>query len=241
MMPRSGNPQWLLIVDPIDGSRNAKSGFEACVVSVAVAKYRQDATLADVTHGLLREIVGENVFYADAEHPAEILRDNERKQPDLSANERLDLLRWSLTVPGRPASLIFGLMGDLIDLSSVKGGFFSCNSTCYSLSRILTGQLDAYVDIANRVMRDFPALEEKFRRVAAGRGAGFSSYDIAAAHLIAKQAGVIITDGYGNSLDDMKLLDTAPSNLRSCVAAANEKLHSRLLGYVEEHMKRFQA
>jgi myo-inositol-1(or 4)-monophosphatase len=240
IMPRSGRPEWLLVVDPIDGSRNAKSGFEACMVSLAVAKFHEYATLADVTHGFLREVIGENMFYAERGHPAEILAANERKPPRLSQNKELDLLRWSMTVPGRPASLIFGLMADLIDISSVKGGFFSCNSTCYSISRMVTGQLDAYIDIANRIMRDFPAKENKFRHIASGRLAGFSSYDIAAAHLIAKQAGVIITDGYGRPLDGMKICDVSPENLRSCVAAANEELHRKLLEYIENHIKGFQ-
>lgn len=240
VLPEAGKPELLLIVDPIDGSRNAKSGFESCMISLAVARYREDATLADVTHGLLREIVGENIFYAAKDGPAEILSGNRMQQPSLSENTEMHLLRWSLTVPGRPAGLIFGLMADLIDASSVTGGFFSCNSTCYSISRILTGQLDAYVDVANRIIRDFPSTEEAFRRIAAGRLTGFSSYDIAAAHLIAKRAGVTITDAYGRSLADMRIFDSSPANLRSCVAAANRELHARLLGYIEEQMKRFR-
>ncbi len=240
VMPRAGNPEWLLIVDPIDGSRNAKSGFEACMVSVALAKYSQSPTLADVTHGVLREIVGERTFYAEENGTAEIIIGGKVQKPALSNDKDLSLLRWSLTMPGRPASLVFGVMADLVDASSVRGGFFSCNSTCYSISRILTGQLDAYVDIANRIYRDFPSTEGKFRTIAYGRLTGFSSYDIAAAHLIARRAGVTITDAYGNPLDDMALLDTSVVNLRSCVAASNEALHSKILAYIEDHMESFE-
>jgi myo-inositol-1(or 4)-monophosphatase len=240
VMPPTGKPEWLLVVDPIDGSRNAKSGFEACMVSVALARYSERPTLADVTHGLLREIVGERVFYAERNRSVEILVGDGLERPALSGNTDLGLLRWSLTMPGRPASLVFGVMADLVDASSVRGGFFSCNSTCYSISRILTGQLDAYVDIANRIVRDFPQAETKFRSIAHGRLTGFSSYDIAAAHLTARRAGVVISDAYGNPLDDMELLDTSSANLRSCVAASNESLHAKLLAYIEEHMKSFR-
>jgi myo-inositol-1(or 4)-monophosphatase len=240
VMPVTGEPEWLLVVDPIDGSRNAKSGFEACMVSVALARYSDNPTLADVTHGLLHEIVGDRVFYAEAGGAVEITAGGEAARPQLSENDDLGLLKWSLTMPGRPASLVFGVMAGLVDISSVRGGFFSCNSTCYSLSRILTGQLDAYVDIANRILRDFPQTESAFRKIAYGRLTGFSSYDIAAALLIAKRAGVTISDAYGNPLDDMLLLDTSPANLRSCVAASNESLHSRVLEYIEEHMRSFK-
>ncbi len=240
VMPETGEPEWLLVVDPIDGSRNAKSGFEACVVSVALARYTERSTLADVTHGLLHEITGERLFYAERNRGAEVMAGTAIKNPALSANDDLTLLRWSLTMPGRPASLVFGVMADLVDVSSVRGGFFSCNSTCYSISRILTGQLDAYVDIANRIVRDFPSTELSFRDIANGRLTGFSSYDIAAALLIAKQAGVCISDAYGNPLDDMELLDVSSANLRSCVAASNESLHSRILAYIEEHIESFE-
>jgi myo-inositol-1(or 4)-monophosphatase len=239
VLPEGDEPEWLLIVDPIDGTRNAKSGFEACMVSVALARYSENPTLADVTHGLLSEIIGERTFYAEAAGPVEIEAQGASPAstaPALSTNEDLSLLRWSLTIPGRPASLVFGVMADLVDVSSVRGGFFSCNSTCYSLSRILTGQQDAYIDVANRIARDYPATEETFRRIAYGRLTGFSSYDIAAAHLIARRAGVTITDAYGDPLDDMKLLDSSPENLRSCVAASSEALHAKLLNYIREHI-----
>ncbi len=240
VMPKAGEPEWLLIVDPIDGSRNAKSGFEACMVSIALAKYSENPTLGDVAHGLLREIVGERIFYADAMGMVEIETGGELDCPKLSSNEDLSLLRWSLTMPGRPASLVFGVMADLVDMSSVTGGFFSCNSTCYSISRILTGQLDAYVDVANRIVRDYPPMKSAPRGITDLRLAGFSSYDIAAAHLIAGRAGVTITDAYGSPLDDMPLLDTSPDSLRSCVAASSEALHSKLLDYIENHIESFE-
>jgi myo-inositol-1(or 4)-monophosphatase len=236
VMPRTGSPEWLLVVDPVDGSRNAKSGFEACMVSIALAKYSENPTLADVTHALLHEIVGERVFYAERNAPVEIMVGKELKEPVLSDNDDLDTLRWSMTIPGRPASLIFGVMADLIDQSSVRGGFFSCNSTCYSISRIVTGQLDAYVDVANCLVQDFPLSECKEY----GCLTGFSSYDIAAALLIAKQAGVTITDGYGDPLDDMLLLDTSPDNLGSCVAASTRSLHAKIMRYIENHRASFE-
>jgi myo-inositol-1(or 4)-monophosphatase len=239
-MPQGGTPQWLLIVDPVDGSRNAKSGFEGCLVSIALLKYSERPTLADVTHGLLHEIVGDRIFYAEKERATVLHYRDKTGEPSLSSNEDMSLLRWSLTVPGRPASLVFNLMADLIDVSSVTGGFFSCNSTCYSISRLLTGQQDAYIDIADRLAKEFPAAVTELYEKSGTRIWGFSSYDIAAAYLIAKQAGVVITDAYGCSLDDMELLDASPGNVRSCVAASNESLHVKLLEYIDEHIRKFQ-
>jgi myo-inositol-1(or 4)-monophosphatase len=211
------------------------------MVSIAVAKFSEEPTLADVTHGLLHEIVGDRVFYAEVDGPAEIEIGGETVAPTLAENDDLGLLRWSLTMPGRPASLVFGVMADLVDMSSVSGGFFSCNSTCYSISRILTGQQDGYIDVASRIVCELPEAGAKFLNMESGRIPGFSSYDIAAAHLIAKRAGVAITDAFGNSLEDMLLLDTSPKNLGSCVAASNESLHAKLLEYIDDRMKSFKS
>src|ERR671930_400002 len=52
-----GNPEWVLVVDPIDGTRPAMAGFEAACVSVAAASLADGApTLGDVEIGCVVEI-----------------------------------------------------------------------------------------------------------------------------------------------------------------------------------------
>ena len=47
-----GEPEWVLVVDPIDGTRPAIAGFEAACVSVAAARWAEGApTMADVEVG----------------------------------------------------------------------------------------------------------------------------------------------------------------------------------------------
>lgn len=62
----------------------------------------------------------------------------------------------------------------------------------FSISRIITGQMDAYVDIGNRVMRDHPETEADFRRVGHGSILHLFPYDIAASVYPARRAGVTI-------------------------------------------------
>jgi len=38
--------------------------------------------------------------------------------------------------------LLTGLIGSLIDASSLRGGFFIYSSTCYSVCKILVGELE---------------------------------------------------------------------------------------------------
>jgi len=234
-------PKNLLIIDPIDGTRAAKSGFEGCTVSIASTRVIERPCMADVDSGCVMEILGDRTFYAERGNGARITQDGHVRRPKLSRNTDLELIAWSMTVPARPAELIFPTAARLIDLSSLKGGFFSCNSTSYSLMRLLTNQLDACVDFANRFLRDIPELVRDFF-INAGRGVTLSiaPYDMAAAVLIAQEAGCTVTDAYGKSFDDVLLLDTSTENHRSMIAASNAALHKKLLGFFDTRIAQFE-
>ncbi len=234
-------PQNLLVVDPVDGTRAAKSGFEGCVVSIASTRVIERPCMADVDNAVVMEILGDRTFYAERGKGIRITQDDHLKRYKLSKNASLETVAWSMTVPGRPAQLIFGTAAKLIDLTSLKGGFFICNSTSFSLTRLLTNQLDACVDIANRFMRDVPELV-KDHFINAGRGVviGIAPYDLAAALLIAQEGGCIVTDAYGNNFNDVLLLDTSVPNQRSLIAAANPELHEKLVTFFDMRIKQWE-
>lgn len=228
----SGQPEHLLVVDPIDGTRAAKSGFEWCVIAIGSTRVIERPRIGDVDNALVMELMGPRTFYAERGKGARLYIDGQYRKPKLSKNTDLETVVWSMTVPARPAELIFPTAAKLIDLTSLKGGFYACNSTSYSLTRLLTNQLDACVDIANRYYRDIPkVVQDQF--INAGRGAilGIAPYDIAASLLIAEEAGCVVTDAYGKSLRDVLLLDSATGNHQSMVAAANAELHEKLLNF----------
>lgn len=237
----AGQPQNLLVIDPIDGSRSAKSGFESCVVSVATTRVIERPRMADIENACVMEILGPRIFYAERGKGARIYTDGSVKKPKLSKNTNLETVCWSMTVPARPAELIFPTAAKLIDLSSLKGGFFACNSTSFSLTRLLTAQLDACIDIANRYLRDIPdVVHDQF--INAGRGAviGIAPYDMAASVLIAQEAGCVVTDAYGGSFDEVLLLDSSVGNHRTLVAAANRELHDKLLSFFDIRIKQYE-
>ncbi len=237
----SGQPQHLLIVDPIDGTRAAKSGFEACVVSVSSTRVIERPRMADVDNGCVMEILRPRVFYADRGKGARVYVNGQYKRPKLSKNVDLECVSWSMTVPGRPAELIFPTAAKLIDLTSLKGGFFACNSTSYSLTRLLTNQLDACVDLANRYFRDIrKAVEDQFINAGRGTVLGIAPYDIAASSLIAQEAGCVVTDAFGNTFDDVLLLDSSVSNQQSLIAASNPDLHKNLLAFFDTRITQFE-
>ena len=86
-------------------------------------------------------------------------------------------------------------------MSSVGGAVFELGSATYAITRVLTGQLDAYVDIGPAIIAAHPATEAEFRRVGRGHVLCNSPYDLAAAWLLCREAGVPMTDADGSSLE----------------------------------------
>ncbi len=237
----TGHPQNLLVIDPIDGTRAAKSGFEGCVISVCSTRVIERPTYADVDNALVMEIMGNRTFYAERGKGTKLYVDGHQRKITLSENTDLEQLTWSMTVPARPAELIFPVAARLMDLSSLKGGFFSCNSTSFSLTRLVSNQLDACIDFADRFHRDIkPLVIDQFINAGRGNVVGVCPYDFAAGLLVAHEAGCVATDAYGNSLEDVLLLDSTVTNHRSIIAAGNAPLYEKLFTYFDTRIRQFE-
>jgi myo-inositol-1(or 4)-monophosphatase len=233
----------VLLVDPIDGTRPAIAGFESCCVSVAAAVMSDGrATIGDVEAGCVVEIKSGATFVAERGRGAEI-RDREGRlaEPRLSGDTGLETLFWSAGFRGRPAGPLVDVLEELIDASSVGGGFFDLGSASYDLTRILTGQLDAYIDVGRRIIDEVPRLRAEFERVGGGAVLNNSPYDLAAAVLCLEEAGAVVTDAHGRPLGGRPLLGSGHEHQVSCVAAGNPALHSDLLQAVERGIDRLRA
>ena len=91
-------PLNLLVVDPIDGTRAAKSGFEACTVSIASTRVIERPTMADVDNACVAEILGDRVFYAERGKGIRITQDGHFRRAKLSDNTDLEQVSWAMTV-----------------------------------------------------------------------------------------------------------------------------------------------
>lgn len=235
-----GEPEYVLIVDPVDGSRPAAAGLESCCVSVAVATYKPKPLMKDVFYGCVQEIKNDTMFTAERGKGVRIERNGEEMEPTPSTNVDLATLFWTFGFRGRPADLLITVLGDLVNISSVNGGVFDIGSACFSITRLLTGQMDAYVDIGKRMIEEVPWVKREFERVGKGNILNNNPYDIAAATLIAQEAGCIITDGWGNPLDDHPLLGSGVEAQVSTIAASNTKLHEKLVTEIDKGIERLK-
>ena len=226
----------VLVVDPIDGTRPAMAGLESCCVSVAVAPLRDGVRMGDVSVGCVVEIKSGTVFLA--ERGRGVL---ESPPVTLSANERLDRMFWTYGFRGRPARALTEVLAELIDASSVGGGTFDLGSAAFDVTRVLTGQLDAYVEPGPLLVNEVPGMKAEFERIGGGAVLNNSPYDLAAAVLCAEEAGAVVTDARGESLRDRPLLGSGADFQMSIVASANHALHSRILAELRAGIERVKV
>jgi myo-inositol-1(or 4)-monophosphatase len=236
---------WVLVVDPIDGTRPAAAGLEACCVSIAVAEFdtveKPRPTQGDVAYGLIQEIKNDAWFEAERGKGCRMIMDGVEKEITIQPHGDLSTLFWTLGFRGRPALPTILVLEELIDRSSVDGGIFDLGSATFCITRLLTGQLDAYVDVGDRMIREFPQVEEMFLRAGHGHVLNNSSYDLAAAGLIAREAGLAVADAFGASLDSYPLLVSGRAGQLSCVTAVDAELLEALIVEIDAGMERMGA
>jgi myo-inositol-1(or 4)-monophosphatase len=132
-------------------------------------------------------------------------------------------------------------LAELIDDSSVGGGTFELGSQAFSMTRLITGQLDAVVEVGSRMIEEIPGMRAEFERVGGGHVLNNSPYDLAAPWLCLREAGGVVTDGWGRSLQDRRLLGTGHEFQMSSISAANPELHRRLVDAVDAGIERLRG
>ncbi len=228
------SPEGVLVIDPIDGTRPAVAGFEACVVSVAWADYTASPTMGDVRYACVQELKGSDMFLATRGAGAQWLAGGGTPTPfRLLPVETISHAPLSFECVARPFEYLGVVLGDIVNTASTRGGCFLFNSTAYSLTRLVTGQLAGALDVGARILTDHPAARPRYVELGKGKALGLFTYDIAAAALIASEAGATVTNAYGQDFARTPLLDTSESNLQSLVAASNPALHAALLAAVD--------
>jgi myo-inositol-1(or 4)-monophosphatase len=240
---RTGLPDTVLVVDPIDGTRPAMAGLECCCVSVAAAPLGDGRpAMGDVSAACIAEIKSGTLFVAERGGGLEIRPVGcERPPARLSPTTDISRMFWTLGFRGRPAQPLVTVLEELIDASSVGGAVFDLGSATFDLTRIVTGQLDAYVDVGTRMIDEVPALRERFERVGGGAVLNNSPYDLAAAVLCLEEAGAVVTDAYGEPLSGRPVLGSGHEYQMSCLAAANAQLHGRILEVLERGFARLRG
>ena len=130
-----GDPERLLVIDPIDGTRPAGAGLETCMVSIAAAPWSRDATLGDVDEALILGIKDGALFRARKGAGVRIVDRGETREPRTSGRTSLDGAFFTYGLRGRPTVPSAIVLEELIDGSGVKGGTFDLGSATFGMIR----------------------------------------------------------------------------------------------------------
>ena len=227
----------VLVVDPIDGTRPAMAGLESACVAVALAPlHDSEPTMADIEVGCVVEIKTGDWYLA---RRGAGLRSG--RAAALSENVDVGRMFWAYGFRGRPARPTVEVLGDLIDASSVGGGTFELGSQAFAMTRVVTGQLDAVIEIGSRMVDDVPGMRAEFERVGGGQVLNNSPYDLAAPWICLREAGGVVSDGWGEPLDRHRLLGSGHEFQMSSISAANVELHNNLVRAVDDGIRRLRA
>jgi len=227
----------VLVVDPIDGTRPAMAGLESACVAVALAPVGDGRpTMGDVEIGCVVEIKCGDWYLAVRGSGVESTR-----PVQLTTAADLSRMFWGYGFRGRPVRQTVEVLAELIDASSVGGGTFELGSQAFAMTRIVTGQFDAVIEVGSRLIDELPELREAFERVGGGQVLNNSPYDLAAPWLCLTEAGGVVSDGWGEPLYHHRLLGSGHEFQMSSISASNVRLHARLVQAVDEGVARLRA
>jgi myo-inositol-1(or 4)-monophosphatase len=236
-----GRPGAFLVIDPVDGTRPAVAGLESCCVSVAVVPPSEDARLGDVSFGVVHELkTGQRLWARRGEGAQAEAASGHHLELRLSANTDLHGLFWTAGLRGRPLLPTSVVLEELVDGCSLSGGYFDLGSAAFNMTRIVTGQLDAYVDVGRRIVDECPATEPAFLKAGEGTVCTNFPYDIAAAALIVQEAGGLVTHADGRPLDAHPAVGSSRAHGLAVLATANAQLHAALLDAIDRGMARLR-
>ncbi len=182
-----GGPR--LLVDPIDGSRNALTGVP--VFSTSIALVNGD-TVGDTVIGYIVNLVNGDEFSAEKGKGSFLNGSPIKTQED----DNTKVIAYEAQVPGRDIAAIMPLLS-MFDRARCFG------STALDLAFLAQGALSVFtVPCPSR------------------------SFDFAAGYLLVKEAGGIVTDLKGDSIDRVSIGVKKSTPL---LAAGNERLHGMAL------------
>jgi myo-inositol-1(or 4)-monophosphatase len=224
------------IADPIDGTRPAMAGLESASVALALAPLGDgQPRMRDLEVGCVVEIRSGDWFLARRGHGV-------RSSRRVHLSQETDVARmfWAYGFRGRPVRPSVEVLGELIDASSVGGGTFELGSQAFAMTRIVTGQFDAVIEVGSRLIEDVPGMREEFIRVGRGEVLNNSPYDLAGPWLCLIEAGGVCSDGWGAPLGDRLLLGSGHDYQMSTISAANATLHRELVRAVDAGIDRLR-
>lgn len=238
--PGENAPEFIYLIDPVDGSRPAMSGTEqACVTMVAVKGDKKDAKFSDIEFGITHFIKeGVTLFVRRGSGVWAKGKDGKMEKVKAFENPPTNLKDCSMTTESYSFNkMITGAIYD--PLARSVGYEISAPSGSWSAASLVRGHNEIQVDVRDRLIRDFPEFGNVIKYDPVKSKGGYPM-DVAASVTMIEELGGKVTDAYGNSLSDKPLWgfdekgDWHPGNQISIVAAITPQLHDLAMQKINE-------
>ncbi len=186
---KSGQAEWTLIVDPVDGSENFARGNEFSCVSLALAPGDEAFGPDDIRFGLVGRIFTGTVFEAEKGQGAWKNGQAARASAVSELSQALVAIDFNFTYKSAVPRL-FHLLACIKDARRF-------GSAAYELVSVAAGGTDAYVDVRDTL----------------------SPENYMAAYLIVREADGIVTDRFGQPLAPIQSMTQGQSIVAACTPA----------------------
>jgi fructose-1,6-bisphosphatase/inositol monophosphatase family enzyme len=180
------------------------------------------------------------LFRARRGEGTRIIRDGGSVGATRSSKKTLDGAFWVYGLRGRPTMPSAVVLEEMIDNSGVSGGTFDIGSATFGMTGVVTGRFDAYVDHGQRMIDDVPSTRAHFEEIGNGSVLNNNPYDVAAAALICTEAGCVVTDAAGRSLDDRPLVGSGADYCVSTLAVCTPELHAEIVAALDRGIDRLR-
>lgn len=183
-----------VLIDPVDGSKNAVAGIPFYCTSVAVAS---SENIGSVEFAFVANLINGDEFWAEKGKGAFLNNEKIESQKD----DEFYLVAYEAQSPARDISLLMPLLS--------KSRKARClGATALDMAYVAGGSISVFVN---------PSPSR--------------SFDFAGGWLLAKEAGGIVTDMRGDSIEGVKIgLEKAVAFM----ASGNERLHNRALKLLDK-------
>ncbi len=166
-------PKYILVIDPLDGSKNAKRGIPLYAYGISIAKYKENPTNKDVQASLIRLLELNEIFIAEKNKGAQ--RNGENISPSKVSNLNEAYVSIDTATHGNNLDAYIDKVSNLLKhVRDVRR--FGAN--LIDMVYVADGRLDAMVDL-----RGF-----------------FPSIHVSGWHIL-KEAGAVIIDSNGEDLE----------------------------------------
>jgi fructose-1,6-bisphosphatase/inositol monophosphatase family enzyme len=190
-----GKPEYIFVVDPVDGSYNRSRRVGMYSFSIAGMRHKENPSLKDIEFGFVKNLVTGEIYYAEKGKGA-LYNGKEAHTSEITDLSK-SLVNLDLTIYTNPPSFetVYPLLSKIRRIRCI-------GSAAYSTAVVASGQAEAYVDLRERLTVE----------------------NYAASQLIVKEAGGVVSDAEGNELDVTLDITKPKSVLFSCNKTIQEQI-----------------